>query len=81
MKKHFKFIWPIFNVIGIIVVLWSLTILNVNPSYSNKPEALLDSTSSEVTYANYKTLNFQSQHAHNTYYPLHNKNSKLVINF
>ena len=84
MKNRFDFYWPIFNVLGIILVLWSLAIIKVNPENNSKKEAnLFDSTDhfmilqAEVKDARF----FQHKQFKNASYPSPKEEKKLVIHF
>lgn len=84
MKNRFDLYWPIFNVLGIVLVLWSLTIVKVNPENNSKNEShLFDSTDhlmilqAEVKEARF----FQHKQFKNARYPFLKKEEKLVINF
>lgn len=83
MKKRFEFYWPIFNILGIILVLWSLTAIKITPDHDIRKEALLDSTYNESIYEAElnERIPFGRVTSEELIYPMAKKETKLVINF
>jgi hypothetical protein len=50
MKKRIVSYWPFFNIAGIIFVLWSLSILNVNPELNIKKQAMFEVSDDQLLY-------------------------------